>query len=157
MLEADDTDVVRDFKFYTAKEADDCITFLEGLYTPGRVITVDDTDKIARSIVAVVLLVFRLEAILKEFEGVNLEDDNSFCDNGFTSLAENRTLERSRNLVTRLCDLWGNDHVLKDVLVSKELYLIVLVPALNCASPEEVTNLGAGEFRKRIDHICTSG
>jgi hypothetical protein len=152
-IEDDDSDVVKELKMYTAKEVDNCIGFLERIFTPERVIADSDTDKVARSIVAAVLLLSRVEAILKEFEGVDL-DTISFCDNGFTSLEDNQTLERARKLVSRLCDLWENEHLM-EVLVSKELYCIVLVPALNCASPLELKSLSPLEFRSRINSICT--
>lgn len=132
---------------------DDCIAFFEGIFTPERVIADGDTDKIARSIIAAVLLLSRLKAILKAFEGFDgLDDVTSFCDNGFTSLEENQTLERARKLVTRLCDLWQDDHLMK-VLVSKELYCIVLVPALKCASPTELLSLSSFDFRYRINKM----
>jgi hypothetical protein len=152
-IEDDDSDVVKELKMYTAKEVDNCIGFLERIFTPERVIADSDTDKVARSIVAAVLLLSRVEAILKEFEGVDL-DTISFCDNGFTSLEDNQTLERARKLVSRLCDLWENENLMA-VLVSKELYCIVLVPALNCASPQELTSLSPLEFRTRINSICS--
>jgi hypothetical protein len=138
---------------YTAKEVGDCIAFLEGIFTPDRVITEGDTDKIARSIVTGVLLLSRLKAILKAFE--EREDDVSICDNGYSSLDENQTLERARKLVTRLCDLW-EDERLMNVLVSKDLYCIVMVPALNCASPTELSSLSSFDFRRRINELCTS-
>jgi hypothetical protein len=138
---------------YTAKEVGDCIAFLEEIFTPERVITEGDTDKIARSIVTAVLLLSSLKSILKAFEG--REDDVSICDNGYTSLDENQTLERARKLVTRLCDLW-EDERLMNVLVSKDLYCIVLVPALNCASPTELSSLSSFDFRRRINEMCTS-
>jgi hypothetical protein len=152
-IENDDSDVVKELRIYTAKEVDDCIAFLESIFTPERVIGDGDTDKIARSIIVAVLLLSRVEAILKAFEG--LEDDVSFCDNGFTSLEKNQTLERARKLVIRLCDLWQDEHLMA-VLVSKELYCIVLVPALNCASPTELASLSPRDFRARINGICTS-
>jgi hypothetical protein len=138
---------------YTAKEVGDCIAFFEGIFTPERVIADDDTDKIARSIITAVLLLSRLKAILKAFEGI--DDNASFCDNGFTSLEEDQTLERAKKLVTRLCDLWQDERLMK-VLVSKELYCIVLVPALNCASPTELLSLSSFDFRYRINAMCTS-
>lgn len=150
-IENDDSDVVRALRMYSAKEVDDCIAFLEGIFTLERVIMDGDTDKIARSIVAAVLLLSRLKTILIAFEG--LEDDASFCDNGYTSLEKKHTLERARQLVTRLCGLWQEEQ-LKAVLVSKELYCIVLVPALNCASPEELSRLSSFDFRTRINQMC---
>jgi hypothetical protein len=156
-IEDDDSNVVKDLGMFTAKEVDDCIGFLERMFTLERVITDSDTDKVARSIVGAVLLLIRVEAISKDFEGVDLLDDEiSFNDNGFTSLEDNQTLERARKLVSRLCDLWENEHLM-EVLVSKELYCIVLVPALNCVSSTELTSLSPLEFRSRINSICTSG
>jgi hypothetical protein len=153
-IEDDDADVVKELRMYTAKEVDDCIAFLERIFTPGRVIADGDTDKVARSIVAAILLLSRVENILTEFKGVDLQDDDiSFCDNGFTSLEENQTVERARKLVTRLCDLWQDERLMA-VLVSKELYCIVLVPALNCSSPTELASLSPHEFRRRINGIC---
>ena len=133
---------------------DDCIAFFEGIFTPDRVIADGDTDKIARSIIAAILLLSRLKAILKAFEG--LEDDASFCDNGFMSLEKDQTLERAKKLVTRLCDQWQDERLMK-VLVSKELYCIVLVPALNCASPTELLSLSSFDFRRRINEMVDSG
>jgi hypothetical protein len=138
---------------YTAKEVSDCIAFLEGIFTPERVITEGDTDKIARSIVTAILLLSRLKAILKAFEGI--DDDVSICDNGYTSLDDDQTLERARTLVIQLCDLWEDEHLMH-VLVSKDLYCIVLVPALNCASPTELSSLSSFDFRRRINELCTA-
>jgi hypothetical protein len=155
-LAADDSDVVKEIKAYSADDVDKSIEFLECLYNNEKnVIRDEDLDKVARSLVLTILLLLRVQAILKEFEGVELDDDHSFCDNGYSSLEEKQTVERAKKLATKLCNVWHSSKALRNIMLSEEMYLMALVSvsAMKCEDPKALKALSADDFRKRIYSI----
>jgi Replication protein A C terminal len=79
---------------------------------------------------------------------------DSYCDNGYSTMAETKVVERAIAVVLQLLGLWDNkDQALEAFFQSSEAFVYYLAHAVS-TSVATVKKLNGGEMRNKIQALC---
>lgn len=113
-LENYDYETIRDFFSFSASDVQEALLFLERLLTPTW--GAPDANR-QRAMLAALSLHGRVLDIQDELREVGEEELALICDNGYSAMAENYTLERSKTVVRAIArDLQDKKRLRKEIL-----------------------------------------
>jgi len=113
-LEAYDYETIRDFFSFSASDVHEALLFLERLLTPTW--GAPDANR-QRALLAALSLHGRALDIQDELGGVGEEELALICNNGYSAMAENYTIERSKTVVRAIVrDLEDKKRLRKGIL-----------------------------------------
>ena len=143
----DDNDTVAEISHFSASDVHDGLSFLEQLFSKNW--STSSQSKLQRALIVALALNARVKAILREFDGVDLKGDITFCDNGFTEMEHKKIVSRAKNVVKAARHQWEDKETLKKSVLSMELLSAVLAECLEIAA-SDLGTLTASEIWDRI-------
>lgn len=103
----DNDETVQELDHFSANDLLECILFLEGIlnsepWNPS-------IKCLERFLTLALAIHYRCNSIAMKFDGFDITHKESFCNNGFTEMKRNRTIERAKSLVFQVYLLFGED------------------------------------------------
>jgi hypothetical protein len=150
----DEAEMIQSFAESSVLEIVETMDFLEPTFKSFIPSTGEDLDKLARVLIGTVVLQKRLNEICVEFESVGDDDLASVCDAGYSSMKEDGTQDRLRDLLLFLCALFPRgDDQMRAYVLSKSLYKNTLVTILGLGSTHELESLNGEKLRECIEQL----
>ena len=145
----DDTEMIRDFEESSVTEISESIEFLDRTFKSYEPYNSKSSKPLARALIVSLVLRKRLGEICRDFE--DLDGAASICDNGYSSMGEDDTVNRLNKLISDLCRLFplGSKQLL-GCMLSDNLYREVLVDSLGLESASSLDDMESGELQIRI-------
>jgi hypothetical protein len=141
-----DSDAVEDFRHLSVDHCHEIICFIE------KILRRFDGSR-SRLIIVVVSLLARLKAVEKEFEGFDFSPDEACCcDNGYTSMAGNNLISRTKILFRRVLEKWTIDDTFVEAVASLRSLQLSLAE-LFMMKPEAVALLSAHQLDQRMRSV----